>query len=83
MKEKGIRYQNSIKISKSKNYLNFSPDFNPNHWAKIEGFELTIGRVNKQNDGWVQTIQVSFNDLVALRKELRSFIRHYKHESNK
>lgn len=83
MKEKGIRYQNSIKINKSLNHLEFSPDFDPYHWAKVYGFELTIGRINKQGGGHQQTITFSFDDLVALRKELRSFIRRYKHESNK
>lgn len=84
MKEKGIRYQNSIHIDKSKYQLEINPDFNPYHVAKVDNYELTIGRINPQKGGHSQVIQLSFDDLIALRKELRSFIiKHNKHESNK
>ena len=76
-----LRYNNYIKIdNKSSHRLKFYPDFNINHEADLEPYRLCIGRKNPEGGGNFTEISLTFDDMKALRKELRKIIRH---ESNK
>lgn len=75
-----VRYNNYIKIDKSSHRLQFSPDFNINHEVDLEPYRLCIGRKNPKGGGNFTEISLTFDDMKALRKELRKVIRH---ESNK
>ena len=78
-----VRYNNYINIkidNKSSHRLKFSPDFNINHEVSLEPYKLCIGRKNPKGGGNFTEIQLTLDDIKALRKELRKIIRH---ESNK
>lgn len=75
-----VRYNNYIKIDKSSYRLKFSLDFNINHEVDLEPYKLCIGRKNPKGGGNFTEISLTFDDMKALRKELRKIIRH---ESNK
>lgn len=76
-----VRYNNYIKIdNKSSHRLTFSPDFNINHEVDLEPYRLCIGRKDPKGGGNFTEISLTFDDMKALRKELRKIIRH---ESNK
>ena len=76
-----VRYNNYIKIdNKSSHRLKFSLDFNINHEVDLEPYRLCIGRKNPKGGGNFTEISLTFDDMKALRKELRKIIRH---ESNK
>lgn len=75
-----VRYNNYIKIDKSYYRLKFSLDFNINHEVDLEPYKLCIGRKNPKGGGNFTEISLTFDDMKALRKELRKIIRH---ESNK
>ena len=75
-----VRYNNYIKVDKSSYRLKFSPDFNINHEVSLEPYKLCIGRKNPKGGGNFTEIQLTLDDIKALRKELRKIIRH---ESNK
>lgn len=75
-----VRYNNYIEVDKSSYRLKFSPDFNINHEVSLEPYKLCIGRKNPKGGGNFTEIQLTLDDIKALRKELRKIIRH---ESNK
>ena len=75
-----LRYNNYIKIDKSSYRLKFSLDFNINHEVDLEPYRLCIGRKDPKGGGNFTEISLTFDDMKALRKELRKIIRH---ESNK
>lgn len=75
-----VRYNNYISIDKSSYRLKFSPDFNINHEVSLEPYRLCIGRKNPKGGGNFTEIQLTLDDMKALRKELRKIMRH---ESNK
>lgn len=76
-----VRYNNYIKIdNKSSHRLKFSPDFNINNEVDLEPYRLCIGRKDPKGGGNFTEISLTFDDMKALRKELRKMIRH---ESNK
>ena len=75
-----VRYNNYIKIDKSSYRLKFSLDFNINHEVDLEPYRLCIGRKDPKGGGNFTEISLTFDDMKALRKELRKIIRH---ESNK